>query len=58
MNLVVLLASVITCMILLISSSLKVVSMALVFWASFSLLAILSLILFILTLCSDLVPAI
>merc|ERR550519_3278511 len=32
--------------------------MALVFWASFSLLAIVSLILFILTRCSDLVPAI
>ena len=47
-----------TCMMLLMSSSLKVVSMALVFWASFSLLAILSLILFILTRCSDLVPAI
>merc|ERR1719187_2568150 len=43
---------------LLMSNSLKVVSIALVFWASFSLLAIFSLILFILTRCSDLVPAI
>merc|ERR1719449_377457 len=42
---------------LLMSSSLKVVSMALVFCASFSLLAIFILILFILTRCSDLVPA-
>merc|ERR1719278_2188202 len=50
--------SFLNCMMLLMSSSLKVVSMALVFWASFSLLAILSLILFILTRCSDLVPAI
>merc|ERR1719462_1066546 len=40
------------------SSSLKVVNIALVFWASFSLLAIFSLILFIFTLCSLLVPAI
>merc|ERR1719220_3134280 len=40
------------------SSSLKVVNIALVFCASFSLLAIFILILFILTLCSDLVPAI
>merc|ERR1719233_56267 len=45
-------------MMLLISNSLKVVSMALVFCASLSLLAIFSLIRFILTLCSDLVPAI
>merc|ERR1740128_725600 len=45
------------CMMLLMSSSLKVVSMALVFCASFSLLAIFNLILFILTRCSDLVPA-
>merc|ERR1719326_2744361 len=45
-------------MMLLMSSSLKVVSMAFVFCASFSLLAIFSLILFILTRCSDLVPAI
>merc|ERR1719234_911243 len=41
-----------------ISNSLKVVNMALVFWASFSLLAIFNLILFIFTLCSLLVPAI
>merc|ERR1719352_2000127 len=41
-----------------ISSSLKVVNIALVFWASFSLLAIFNLILFIFTLCSLLVPAI
>merc|ERR1719500_147801 len=40
------------------SSSLKVVNIALVFCASFSLLAIFILILFILTLCSLLVPAI
>ena len=40
------------------SSSLNVVSMALVFCASLSLWAIFILILFILTLCSDLVPAI
>merc|ERR1719266_285225 len=40
------------------SSSLKVVNIALVFWASFSLLAIFILILFIFTLCSLLVPAI
>merc|ERR1719209_1366458 len=40
------------------SSSLKVVNIALVFWASFSLLAIFNLILFIFTLCSLLVPAI
>merc|ERR1719400_1159692 len=40
------------------SSSLKVVNIALVFCASFSLLAIFNLILFILTLCSLLVPAI
>ena len=40
------------------SSSLNVVSMAQVFWASFSVLAIFCLIRFILTLCSDLVPAI
>merc|ERR1719233_330230 len=45
-------------MMLLISNSLKVVSMALVFCASFNLLAIFSLMRFILTLCSDLVPAI
>merc|ERR1712051_593225 len=38
------------------SSSLKVVNIALVFCASFSLLAIFILILFILTLCSLLVP--
>merc|ERR1719362_1611247 len=38
------------------SSSLKVVNIALVFCASFSLLAIFILILFILTRCSDLVP--
>merc|ERR1719504_124688 len=41
-----------------ISNSLKVVNIALVFWASFSLLAIFNLILFIFTLCSLLVPAI
>merc|ERR1719234_1682849 len=41
-----------------ISSSLKVVNIALVFCASFSLLAIFNLILFIFTLCSLLVPAI
>merc|ERR1719180_69119 len=41
-----------------ISSSLKVVNIAFVFWASFSLLAIFNLILFIFTLCSLLVPAI
>merc|ERR1719447_1323949 len=40
------------------SSSLKVVNIALVFWASFSLLAIFILIRFIFTLCSLLVPAI
>merc|ERR550519_97791 len=40
------------------SNSLKVVNMALVFWASFSLLAIFRRIRFILTRCSDLVPAI
>merc|ERR1719447_2748326 len=40
------------------SSSLKVVNIALVFCASFSLLAIFNLILFIFTLCSLLVPAI
>merc|ERR1719430_2050343 len=40
------------------SSSLNVVNIALVFCASFSLLAIFNLILFILTLCSLLVPAI
>merc|ERR1711887_66126 len=40
------------------SSSLKVVNIALVFCASFSLLAIFILILFIFTLCSLLVPAI
>ena len=40
------------------SSSLNVVSMALVFCASLSLWAIFILILFILTLCSDRVPAI
>merc|ERR1719209_1144687 len=40
------------------SSSLKVVNIALVFCASFSLLAIFVLILFIFTLCSLLVPAI
>merc|ERR1719285_1173979 len=40
------------------SSSLKVVSIALVFWASLSRAAILRRILFILTLCSDRVPAI
>merc|ERR1719187_232828 len=40
------------------SSSLKVVSMALVFCASFNLEAIFSLILFIFTLCSERVPAI
>merc|ERR1719362_1820609 len=40
------------------SSSLNVVNIALVFCASFSLLAIFSLILFIFTLCSLLVPAI
>merc|ERR1719397_1573567 len=39
------------------SSSLKVVNIALVFCASFSLLAIFNLILFIFTLCSLLVPA-
>merc|ERR1740128_1434859 len=50
--------SFLSCMMLLMSSSLKVVSMALVFCASFSLLAIFNLILFILTRCSDLVPAI
>merc|ERR1740128_1615676 len=49
--------SFLSCMMLLMSSSLKVVSMALVFCASFSLLAIFNLILFILTRCSDLVPA-
>merc|ERR1719312_2123585 len=42
---------------LLMSNSLKVVSMALVFCASLRRLAIFCLILFILTLCSDLVPA-
>merc|ERR1711971_138867 len=41
-----------------ISSSLKVVNIALVFCASFSLLAIFNLIRFIFTLCSLLVPAI
>merc|ERR1719464_392656 len=41
-----------------ISNSLKVVNIALVFWASFSLLAIFNLIRFIFTLCSLLVPAI
>merc|ERR1719234_2633094 len=41
-----------------ISNSLKVVNIAFVFWASFSLLAIFNLILFIFTLCSLLVPAI
>merc|ERR1719317_1920470 len=41
-----------------ISNSLKVVNIALVFCASFSLLAIFNLILFIFTLCSLLVPAI
>merc|ERR1712192_327382 len=41
-----------------ISNSLKVVNIALVFWDSFSLLAIFNLILFIFTLCSLLVPAI
>merc|ERR1719184_785405 len=40
------------------SSSLKVVNIALVFCASFSLLAIFNLLLFIFTLCSLLVPAI
>merc|ERR1712110_1356455 len=50
--------SFLNCMMLLMSSSLKVVSMAFVFCASFSLLAIFCLILFILTQCSDLVPAI
>merc|ERR1719167_2047510 len=45
--------SFLSCMIADMSSSLKVVNIALVFWASFSLLAI-----FILTLCSLLVPAI
>jgi len=40
------------------SISLKVVSIAFVFWASFNLSAILSLILFIATLVSDLEPAI
>ena len=44
-------------MIALMSSSLKVVNIALVFWASLSLLAIFILILFILTRCSDRVPA-
>merc|ERR1719318_2299283 len=43
---------------LLMSNSLKVVSMALVFWASFNLLAILRRMRFIFTRCSDLVPAI
>merc|ERR1719318_109725 len=43
---------------LLMSNSLKVVSMALVFWASFNLLAIFKRMRFILTRCSDLVPAI
>merc|ERR1719470_578888 len=43
---------------LLMSNSLKVVSMALVFWASFNLLAIFRRMRFILTRCSDLVPAI
>merc|ERR1719312_1328667 len=42
---------------LLMSNSLKVISMALVFCASLRRLAIFCLILFILTLCSDLVPA-
>merc|ERR1719320_139161 len=41
-----------------ISNSLKVVNIAFVFCASFSLLAIFNLILFIFTLCSLLVPAI
>merc|ERR1719180_389241 len=41
-----------------ISNSLKVVNIAFVFWASFSLLAIFNLIRFIFTLCSLLVPAI
>merc|ERR1719320_1632894 len=41
-----------------ISNSLKVVNIAFVFWASFNLLAIFILILFIFTLCSLLVPAI
>merc|ERR1719483_1044519 len=45
-------------MILLMSNSLKVVNMALGFWASFSLLAIFRRMRFIFTLCSDLVPAI
>merc|ERR1719445_1018524 len=44
-------------MMLLMSSSLNVVNMAFVFWASFRRLAIFILILFILTRCSDLVPA-
>merc|ERR1719470_181741 len=43
---------------LLMSNSLKVVSMALVFWDSFNLLAILRRMRFIFTRCSDLVPAI
>merc|ERR1712012_1226978 len=50
--------SFLSCMIADMSSSLKVVNIALVFWASFSLLAIFILILFIFTLCSLLVPAI
>merc|ERR1712228_844688 len=50
--------SFLNCMMLLMSNSLKVVSMALVFCASFRRLAIFCLILFIFTLCSDLVPAI
>merc|ERR1719427_1252653 len=50
--------SFLSCMMADMSSSLKVVNIALVFCASFSLLAIFNLILFIFTLCSLLVPAI